>query len=608
MTQDEAGELAGAFDDMAAHCARVSRRSSTRRGENRRAGRGSRVTPVDRGALPALVEDCPSSCTPTSPTRQAVDVISPRVEQVFGYPADAWLDAGFFDCVIHPEDRNGPRESRHLDSGDERWSLEYRVFAADGRLVWVRDDAWIVRDEDGEPTHFQGFMIDITAENEGSAELDRQKHYFESLVDISPVAVVTMDRDEVVTGWNPAATSLFGYPTEEAIGTISELVLDSEDLPPDAAIVPDDVLAAGRIDRVTQRARKDGSLVDVEVSMVPLHFEGDHAGFYAIYRDITAVKQAETRFRRLAEELPLVTYIDAPLGTSASSGDLADSVAGENLYTSPQAEELFGYPVEEWRDNLLWERILHPDDRDWVIEAALEAQRTFAPLTLGTGSCTPTGERSGSAMPRCMSSTTLVSRCCTSRASSWSDRAHPDERTQAALRSIAETASAAEDMQSFYAEIHRIVGELMYAENLFIALYDEARHALNFPYYVDSVDPESLIRTPGSRLGTGLGRGSTAYVIRTGLPLLVTSGAGRELVARGEIELVGADSSTGSACRCAPRAARSESSCCRATTRASATPRRTRSFSRSSPSTSRRPSSAPAFATRCGSTCASSRP
>ena len=41
-------------------------------------------------------------------------------------------------------------------------------------------------------------------------EIGRQKQYFESLVDISPVAVVTMDRDEVVSGWNPAAERLFG--------------------------------------------------------------------------------------------------------------------------------------------------------------------------------------------------------------------------------------------------------------------------------------------------------------------------------------------------------------------------------------------------------------
>ena len=46
---------------------------------------------------------------------------------------------------------------------------------------------------------------------------------------------------------------------------------------------------------------------------------------------------------------------------------------------------------------------------------------------------------------------------------------------QSALYRIAETASAAQDMQAFYAEIHRIVGELMYAENFYIVLYDEER-------------------------------------------------------------------------------------------------------------------------------------
>ena len=50
-------------------------------------------------------------------------------------------------------------------------------------------------------------MIDITARVEAAAELDRQKQYFESLVEISPVAIVVMDADERVTGWNPAAPS-----------------------------------------------------------------------------------------------------------------------------------------------------------------------------------------------------------------------------------------------------------------------------------------------------------------------------------------------------------------------------------------------------------------
>ena len=47
------------------------------------------------------------------------------------------------------------------------------------------------------------------------------------------------------------------------------------------------------------------------------------------------------------------------------------------------------------------------------------------------------------------------------------------EKVQNALYRIAETASIAEDMQAFYAEMHRIVGELMYAGNFYIALYDD---------------------------------------------------------------------------------------------------------------------------------------
>ena len=52
---------------------------------------------------------------------------------------------------------------------------------------------------------------------------------------------------------------------------------------------------------------------------------------------------------------------------------------------------------------------------------------------------------------------------------------------QAALYRIAEAASAADDMPAFYRTIHEIVGELMYAENLYIALYDDEREPHELP-------------------------------------------------------------------------------------------------------------------------------
>ena len=68
------------------------------------------------------------------------------------------------------------------------------------------------------------------------------------------------------------------------------------------------------------------------------------------------------------------------------------------------------------------------------------------------------------------------------------------EKVQSALYRIAELASAAQDMQEFYRAIHEVVGELMYAKNFFIALYDEERQLINWPYYVDELDT----RLPGS--------------------------------------------------------------------------------------------------------------
>ena len=127
-------------------------------------------------------------------------------------------------------------------------------------------------------------------------EVGRQKQYFESLVEISPIAVVVMDADERVTGWNPAAAALFGYSSEEAIGRIiDDLVLDDE-LREEGRDITREAVEKGRAERVTRRARKDGHLVDVQMMLVPLLVDGKHIGFYAIYHDIT---EASTRIAEL---------------------------------------------------------------------------------------------------------------------------------------------------------------------------------------------------------------------------------------------------------------------------------------------------------------------
>jgi diguanylate cyclase (GGDEF)-like protein/PAS domain S-box-containing protein len=104
-------------------------------------------------------------------------------------------------------------------------------------------------------------------------------------------------------------------------------------------------------------------------------------------------------------------------------------------------------------------------------------------------------------------------------------------RLQSAMFRIAALTESTERLEDLYRAVHGVIGELMFAKNFFIAEYDKDGKTLVFPYFVDQFDtaPEGL--SPG--------HGITAYVLRTGEPILATPEVFDQLVARGEVELVG---------------------------------------------------------------------
>lgn len=108
------------------------------------------------------------------------------------------------------------------------------------------------------------------------------------------------------------------------------------------------------------------------------------------------------------------------------------------------------------------------------------------------------------------------------------------EALNSAMYRIAEKTSSAEDPAQFYAAIHGIVAELMFARNFYIALLDPVTGYLSFPYFVDEQDARPEPRR--------LGRGLTEYVLRTGEPLLATPQVFDDLMRRGEVDMIGAPS------------------------------------------------------------------
>ena len=118
------------------------------------------------------------------------------------------------------------------------------------------------------------------------------------------------------------------------------------------------------------------------------------------------------------------------------------------------------------------------------------------------------------------------------------ERAH-GATLQGALYRIAELASAARDLQEFYGAIHDVISELMHASNFFIALYDDARQLISWPYYVDEFDTDFPDQNEWVAFSSRDGRSATGYVLRTGKSQLLNYERFRELINQGEIELFG---------------------------------------------------------------------
>src|SRR5829696_932689 len=135
-------------------------------------------------------------------------------------------------------------------------------------------------------------------------ELRQQKEYFEALVLNSPVAIAIMDLDEKVVSWNPAAERLFGYSQDEAVGrSIDELVAGTQKMHAEVLKYTRQLSSNNRVDTVTRRSRKDGTLVDVELLAVPVSVGEDQVGTYAMYHDISELKRAEGEVRQLNKDL-----------------------------------------------------------------------------------------------------------------------------------------------------------------------------------------------------------------------------------------------------------------------------------------------------------------
>ena len=93
--------------------------------------------------------------------------VSPQIQAILGYSPEEWMgDASLCTDRIHPDDRNRViAECVLANQSGGPYRLEYRMIARDGRIVWMRDEAVLVRGSNEQPLCWQGVMREIAPPN-----------------------------------------------------------------------------------------------------------------------------------------------------------------------------------------------------------------------------------------------------------------------------------------------------------------------------------------------------------------------------------------------------------------------------------------------------------
>ncbi len=223
----------------------------------------------------------------------AFNFVSPQAERMLGYPLTHWTtEPTFWKDHIHPDDQewatsfciNATRAKRPHD-------FEYRMLAADGRIVWLHDVVTVVVEND-QPVRLRGVMLDITERKRAEEALKESEERYRVLVEFSPNSIC-VHRDGKLLYVNPAGVRLFGATDlAQLVGRSVFDFIHPDSLP----VVRERIRQVGAGETVPLIEEKfvtlNGEVRDVEVTAIPIIYERAPAS-QVIVRDITERKQGE---------------------------------------------------------------------------------------------------------------------------------------------------------------------------------------------------------------------------------------------------------------------------------------------------------------------------
>lgn len=203
--------------------------------------------------------------------------VSGGSSSVIGYSPEEWMASrDFWRDHVHPDDRHVVTICRTETARGRDHELVYRMIAADGRIVWIRDTVR-VHVENGKPVSLSGIMLDITKEREAIEAVTRSEENYRRLVNAAPDAIGVHTRGHFVYV-NPKFVELFGASHDaDLIGrdVLSLVHPDFRDVVRHRQV---EVAVGNNVPMTREKlVRIDGTAFDAEVMAIPLVFNGAKA-------------------------------------------------------------------------------------------------------------------------------------------------------------------------------------------------------------------------------------------------------------------------------------------------------------------------------------------
>lgn len=215
--------------------------------------------------------------------------------------------------LMRPEDAAAARDVliRHLKGETPYIEAELRMQHKDGHWVWILARGMAVeRDADGRAVRVAGTAMDISGRKQAESEIARLSQWNELLLNSAGEGIYGVDREGRCTFINPAALSILGFSKEEILGKNQHVVFHhhhKDGSPYPAEECPIYQTLRDGIRRGVEDAfiRKNGEIFPVQLTVTPMHENGQIIGVEAVFQDIAQRKEMEEELIRLATTDPL---------------------------------------------------------------------------------------------------------------------------------------------------------------------------------------------------------------------------------------------------------------------------------------------------------------